>query len=452
MSWDTTLKARSTKRSRPRVPALRVLFCVDRVVREEPRLLEAGTTDLGRAVEEGIALPDDPRVSRKHASLEVSGDGARVWLVDESSTGTWVDGERIDRAELRDGAVIRVGDSMLVFRRLPRDGHDRAIDGLLGDAPVMRNLRSTLELVGPSDATVLLLGESGTGKEVAARALHHLSGRRGPFVAVNCGASPEALAESQLFGHVAGAYTGAKGESDGFFRAADGGTLFLDEVGELPLTVQPKLLRVLEDRAVTPVGATKATPCDIRVITATNRDLVEAVGCGGFRGDLYSRIGEFTIELPPLRERPEDVLMILQDRLAESLPMSPELAEALLRHSWPFNVRELVKVAVQLRVRGGASDRLELDMVQQYLERSASVRPPTVRDDATTTAERPRAAPPGVPAGSVPDRDELEELLRRHRGVIADVAREAGRSRKQVYRWLDQHGLDAKNWRSDESA
>lgn len=400
---------------------------------------------IGREAQKGISLPGDPQASRKHASVHKSPAGG-LRIVDEgSSNGTSVNGRRITESTLVDGDVIMVGDSLMVVSVEPQELGDAPVPELLGTSAATRRLRALLAQVAPSDATVLLMGESGSGKEVAARAVHELSGRKGPFVPVNCSAITESLAESQLFGHVAGAFTGAVARQ-GLFRAADGGTLFLDEAGEMPTSLQPKLLRALQDRVVVPVGATTPQPCDVRIVAATNRDLRASVEKQSFRGDLYARLAEFPIHLPPLRERREDVLTLLAHALGSPLPrLEVELAERLLRYPWPYNVRELLSVAKQLRIRGGAGPyTLELAEAQLGL--------------ASPPPSPPAAPAAAVPAASLeaegddereppPDRARLEELLRRHRGVLADVAREMSRSRRQIYRWLHHHGLDVEAFR-----
>ena len=400
---------------------------------------------IGREAEKGICLPGDPRASRKHASVHKSPAGG-LRIVDEgSSNGTCVNGRRITESTLVDGDVIMVGDSLMVVSVEPQELGDGPVPELIGASAATRRLRALLAQVAPSDATVLLLGESGSGKEVAARAVHELSGRKGPFVPVNCSAITESLAESQLFGHVAGAFTGAVARQ-GLFRAADGGTLFLDEAGEMPASLQPKLLRALQDRAVLPVGATTPQPCDVRIVAATNRDLRASVEKQSFRGDLYARLAEFPIHLPPLRERRDDVLMLLANALGSPLPrLEVELAERLLRYSWPYNVRELLSLAKQLRIRGGAGPyTLELAEAQLGLE-SAPPSPPAAPASAAPAA--PLEAEGDEEREPPPDRARLEELLRRHRGVLADVAREMSRSRKQIYRWIHHHGLDVEAFR-----
>ena len=190
-------------------------------------------------------------------------------------------------------------------------GIRRPADGaapLIGSSEAIRRVRERIERVAATDFTILIEGESGSGKELVARQVHELSRRRrGPFVAVNCAAIPEQLAESQLFGHVAGAFTGARGDHPGFFRSAHLGTIFLDEIGDLDLRLQPKLLRALEQRAVVPVGAAHPVPCDVRILAATHRDLAAAVDADQFRGDLYARLAEFTVAVPALRDRREDL-------------------------------------------------------------------------------------------------------------------------------------------------
>ncbi len=228
-----------------------------------------------------------------------------------------------------------------------------AFGEVLGQSPVMRTLYDQLHQVADSDAAVLITGESGTGKELVARSIHAGSRRSGkPFVAINCAALTETLLESELFGHVKGAFTDARGERRGLFLEADGGTLLLDEMGEMPMSMQVKLLRTLEERKVRPVGSDKETPFDVRVLTATNRDLESAVAEGRFREDLYYRINVIGIELPPLRARGTDILRLAEHfqtlfAKAENKPikgLAEGVAEKLLGYSWPGNVRELRNV------------------------------------------------------------------------------------------------------------
>ncbi len=404
--------------------------------------LRGGTTELGRASgPEVLGLGGDPRVSRRHATVVVS--DARATITPSGDAHVEVDGEPVvgERA-LESGDAITLGESILVYREStgpfespPPD------DGIVGSAPAMIALRRAVAKVGRAEVTVLLLGESGTGKEVVARALHQRSARKGQFVAVNCAAIPESLAEAHLFGHVAGAFTGAQRASAGVFRAADGGTLFLDELGDLPLELQPKLLRALEERKVTPVGSTTASPIDVRVVTATHHDLFDDVQSGRFRGDLYARVAEYVMHLPPLRARREDVLVLLRHLYGGPLPaIDFSLLRALVVHPWPFNVRELRTAASQLKL--AAMDDAILDAHAIEL-RGTTPRPERSSEPAAPAPAKRRAE------GKPPDRAELEALLRAHRGNVAELARAQGRSRKQVYRWLEALELDAERYRRE---
>lgn len=467
MRSDTTVQGRPAAAAASPSLSLRRLYAPGSAASgwAPPIELPEGTLAIGRGVEPpGLLLENDPRVSRRHAELTRTERAVR--LKDTSSSGTWVNGEAVTETGLRDGDLIRVGDTFLLFREQPSSAGpppSSAALEMFGESPAMVAVRRMLGLVGRSKTSVLLLGETGTGKELAARALHAASGRRGPFVAVNCSAIAESLAESALFGHAQGAFTGAKKASPGFFRAADGGTLFLDEIGDLPLAQQPKLLRALEERKVIPVGETDAVPFDVRIVSATHQPLISDVAAGRFRADLYARLSEFTIELPPLRLRREDVLPILMHALGEPpADLDPELVDALLLHPWPFNVRELCKVAAELRVRAEGRSTLTRDLFEPHLAHSLIPRPvpaqrapqagtPTGAVAIGAAVPAPHAAPistlPPEKTGAVPTRDELDALLRRFHGVIADVARETGRSRKQVYRWMVDHGLDAGDYR-----
>ena len=309
----------------------------------------------------------------------------------------------------------------MVDPRMPMD------EALIGESPVMVSLRRELKQVAQSDATVLLTGESGTGKELAARSLHRASRRsERPFVAINCAAIPRELLESELFGHVEGAFTDASADRDGLFVQADGGTLFLDEIAELSLPAQAKLLRVLQERTFSRVGGAKSIASDFRLVAASHRNLMEAVNEGRFREDLFFRVAVFEIDVPPLRERGDDVVLIARRFLAESgLELAPDALELLRGYPWPGNVRELEN-AVQRAL-----------VVAKEGVVTAGDFPSRIRG---TTSSRQR---PLRTAGTIESLEKvaLGDALERHGGDIAKVVAELGISRSTVYRKLKKYGL-----------
>lgn len=434
---ETTLGPSVARPKAPPMPTLRVLFARG-VPTSEVHAIRPGQTPIGRGVDAvlGVRIEGDPRLSREHAVLSLSGDKLRI--ENKSKHGTLRNGVAVEVAFLDDGDVVQLGDTFFLVRMVPTDVVDVAVPSIVGVSPAAARLRSTVRLVAKTNAAVLLLGPTGAGKDVVARAIHDESGRRGGFVPVNTTAIPESLAESQLFGHVAGSFTGAKADHAGWFRDADHGTLFLDEVGDIPLSLQPKLLRVLDDKKVTPVGASHPVSVDVRVIAATNADLDAKVRTNAFRADLHARLAEIVVHLPPLSARKEDVLPLFEHALPKGhAPLEPALVAALLAHAWPYNVREVMKLATELSVRGQGKPMLTLDLVEDRLRPSRPLVAAPVSATATTVMSDDDASAP-VP---VPSKAELEALLKQHNGVIAEVARATGRSRKQVYRWLEKHGL-----------
>ena len=321
-----------------------------RVLEDGRELLPTSEVTIGRAAANDLVL-DDPTVSARHALLLPQG---RRWVLYDcrSTNGVVVNGSRVTCAELALGALIILGHTHLrVTGKSVMRPH-----GIVAESPAMKAALAKLERVAPTRLSVLLLGESGTGKELAARAIHMLSPRAaGPFVAVNCSAIAHEVAESELFGHERGAFTGAVAPRPGVFEEASGGSLFLDEVGELPSTLQPKLLRALESGTVRRVGARGEVRVDVRVVAATNREL----GVADFRLDLFHRIARVVVRLPPLRDRPEDleplVAHFLEEIARDHRPsmLAVGALEALREYRWPGNVRELRNAVERAALLGG---------------------------------------------------------------------------------------------------
>jgi DNA-binding NtrC family response regulator len=292
----------------------------------------------------------DRTVSRFHCELSVRGEA--IVIRDCGSTnGTLIDGVRVREAEIPPGTLVRIGGS--AFRvELGDEPAFIEVSGrtsfgeLVGASVEMRRVYAILERIAHNDATVLVQGETGTGKDVLARSLHAASPRAGgPFVAVDCGAIPEHLVESELFGHVRGAFTGATADRKGVFEEADGGTLFLDEIGEMPIALQPKLLRAIESRSIRRVGSSASRTVDVRIVAATNRSLAGSINQGTFREDLYYRLAVVELRLPPLRARRDDIPALATHffrRFAgQDGELPAELVASLLGRGWPGNVREL---------------------------------------------------------------------------------------------------------------
>lgn len=439
------------------VPVLVLLFSAEAgIVQGRTLALPEGSCLVGRdaALSDsgGLALPEDFRASRQHARFVATSTGLCVTDLD-SKNGTFVNGARIPAGvdhPLKVGDVIRIGNALLLLRTESEPLRDPPEVPFVAIAPEMCALARRLLQLAPSQAVVLLLGESGVGKEVFAQALHDYSGRTGPFRALNCAEIPIALAESRLFGHLKGAFTGASSAEPGFLRAAHDGTLLLDEVGELATELQPKLLRALAERQLIPVGATVAQPFTARIIAATNRDLDDAIESGTFRSDLHSRLRAEVLKIPPLRCRREEILPILARYLkpVDGTPRSitARLAEALVLYSWPYNVREVVQLATHLIEAHPKQALFDLPDAAEKL-RFASASPAKVPKAKVPEAKE---KPPGDARteGGAPaiDRMALARLLTEHQGVIERVAVTVGRSRRQVNRWMAHYGLSKKDY------
>jgi two-component system response regulator GlrR len=309
--------------------------------------LSQGTCVVGSSSSCDVVITD-PTVSRTHLELAVVGDGIAVSDLG-SRNGTYYCGQRIEKIVLDPRAVLTLGSARLSIEPdmlLNAEPYvSAAYRGLIGGSPAMRELFSLLAQLEGSPVSVHVTGESGVGKEVVARALHEGSGVNGPLVTINCGAIERSLVASELFGHKRGAFTGAVEARKGAFETANGGTLFLDEIGELPLDVQPVLLRVLESGEVRPVGGDRTEKVSVRVISATHRNLEGAVAEGRFREDLYYRLAVIKVHVPPLRERPDDIELLAREfARTAGVDLTPEALTELRRRAWAGNVRELRNV------------------------------------------------------------------------------------------------------------
>ena len=306
---------------------------------------------------------------------------------------------------------------------------------------VMDDLLAKAQRVAAGDASVLIQGESGSGKELLARAIHRASPRANqPFVAINCGAIPETLLESELFGHMKGSFTGAIADQRGLFVAADKGTLFLDEIGDMPLPLQVKLLRVIETREVRPIGATRSTPFDVRIISATHRDLAREKEAGTFREDLYYRLNVVTLKLPTLDERPEDIPLLAEHFLTKLAPrygrdkasFSPEALEMLVKAKWPGNVRQLYNV-VEQSIALCPTEIIPPTFVEQAIQ--VELHEMTSFEDARKRFER----------------DYLTRILKLTKGSVTQAAKLARRNRTEFYKLLQRHGIEASLFKDAKS-
>ena len=389
----------------------------------------------------------DSRVSREHARIDFDSERDTHKITDLGSrNGTFVNGRLVRVERIAAGDLIRIGDLVMDVALVSpaylgwkpsRESH------LLGRSQALWSIHRDIARVAPTTVDVLIFGESGSGKEVVAREVHRLSRRSGEFVAINCAAIPPDLFESELFGHLKGAFSGASQAKQGLFRAAHRGTVLLDEVAELSLAHQAKLLRVLQERAIRPVGATEPIAVDVRVIAATNVDLDIATKEGRFRDDLLARLRGWTLRLRPLRERRADLLPLATRTLSamETDPPSVITAgfyEALALHSWPANVRELLQA---IRFASIRCEDPEGRLTAQDL-------PSTVTSPALPPVMSAKVTISEVPPGAIPTREELIALMTSYRGRIAEVARHLGRQRTQVYRWMRQHDIDAEPFRT----
>jgi transcriptional regulator with AAA-type ATPase domain len=403
---------------------------------QEPTALygdDAGERVIGRDPSCAVELSGND-VSRRHAALRREASGGTSIADLGSRNGVRVNGRLVASAALAPGDVVRLGGWIGVVTTRP-GGLGEIAPGVWGGGALATAL-APLQRAAASDLPIVLEGETGTGKEMAAGALHRWSGRTGPLVAVNCAALPEGLAESELFGHRRGAFTGADRASPGFFRSAEGGTLLLDEVSDLPLPLQAKLLRVLEQREVQPLGETRPVPINVRVVVAGQHSLMEAARAGRFRPDLLARLDGLTVRLPPLRERREDVVPLFAHLLADlshgrAPAFDSEVAERLSLHDWPFNVRELVLLVRRLLTLHGSESTLTAEHLPARIGEVASSNGAAAPTPTTATATAMAAArePVELPA--------LIGALRTAGGNVARAAAMLGISRQRAYRLME---------------
>ena len=447
-----------------------------RPLRPEPRIIDLGELAelrLGRADEEHLEPLDggayrwglvDSWMSSDHAAVVRLGDNASFELVDHGSTnGSFVNGRKVSRHQLQDRDLVELGQNFFSFFcepvHDPQEVLQRAYSGgpvtsTTSACPAVLDIFGRLEDIAPTRIPLILRGESGTGKEVMTSVIHDRSSRSGNFVALNCAAIPEGLIESELFGHRKGAFTGALSDKKGLVEEAEQGTLLLDEIGDMPLPAQAKILRLLQEQTFTRVGDTRARKADVRFVAATHRDLEDMVEKQTFRGDLYARLNGLTLRLPPLRERKEDLgillALFLERHGGQALTVEHEVYRGLMSYEWPFNIRELEKTvvtAVALARRGGAVAGAHMpEAVQRHMDPGASSPAP---EPASPAAAGLPAAHPVVPRNVGDDelRQLLEQALIANAGNISAVARELGHTRKQIHRWMKRVEIDPESFR-----
>ncbi len=400
------------------------------------RALE-GTLVVGTHPDAGLTLKDTT-VSRYHVELSARPDGVGVRDL-ESTNGSYLGATRITEVVVEDQAVITVGKTQLrvgmIEADLGKPAEQSTFGPAIGASPAMKQLFGILEKVAPTESTVLLLGETGTGKEVLAKAIHARSKRANrPFVVVDCGAVAPTLIESELFGHVRGSFTGAVSDRNGAFLEADGGTIFLDEIGELPLDLQPKLLRVLEAGTVRRVGEDKHRRVDVRVVGATHRDLEEEIAKNRFRRDLYYRLAVVLVTVPPLRDRLDDIPMLARHFVQGMGRGDFELPRGLMArfaaYHWPGNVRELRNLVE--RALAGAD-------VEPLPQESTSAR--SLESNESITDLPFKEAKERLVESFT--KEYLVVLLEKCNGNISQMAREAGIARNYVHRLVQKYGLKA---------
>src|SRR4051812_28840420 len=397
-----------------------------------------------------LVLAEDRTASRHHFEVQYTERG--YLLVDLNSTnGTFLDGRRIERAYLSPGSQMRAGSSTLTFSPIDEEvtvepDRDGQLGDMIGQSVKMRQIFGLIKKIAPMDVSVVIQGETGTGKELVARAIHENSSRKkGPMVVLDCGAIPPNLIESELFGHEKGAFTGAVASRPGAFERANGGTIFLDELGELRLDLQPKLLRVLENREVRRVGGNEVLEVDVRLIAATNRDLVKEIQAGNFREDLYFRLSVIGIQLPPLRQRRDDIPHILRKELADPEIVSKHgrkrftagALSVLMAYPWPGNIRELMNVLSHV-LTFTDGEEIDVSHLPARVQGQQKEQPLPFNEHLSFKDAKEQLLENF-------EREYITQVLRRCDGNISRAARESGLHRKSIERLVKKYALDTRS-------
>jgi transcriptional regulator with GAF, ATPase, and Fis domain len=453
----------------------------------QEHVFEKGEIRIG-AMEDNDLIVGDDTVSRYHCKI-VQEDTSYVLIDMGSTNGTFINRVRIREAFLKPGCTVHLGQTELKFYageeevEIVPSRKDRCGD-IIGKNQRLREIYAIIEKIAPTNTTVIIEGETGTGKEVVAQTIHKLSARAsGPMMVFDCGAVPENLIESELFGHEKGSFTGAIMTRQGLFEMGDSGTIFLDELGELPIDLQPKLLRALEQREIRRVGANKPIKVDVRIIAATNRNLEEEVRTGRFRQDLFYRLSVVRLILPPLRDRPEDIPLLVKhflkngsyNKLPDGTPriksVAREALELMTHYRWPGNVRELLNT-VERAVSFSDGDTIEArdlpehvrDTGRQHTSPRVQAPPHVLAASGHATATGVKAAPPPPPAPmagpsaesfestfkeakerwvSSFERDYIVALLKKNHGNISHAARESDIDRKYFRKLMKKYDIEA---------
>lgn len=449
--WNCHVVSEPTQTATQDVAALRKSPPIGLVIVHHPdpqfignaaHLPPKGPLVLGR---EGIGFsPEamvDSRVSRQHAQLHRH--SGHLMLTDlDSRNGTTLNGLPIQETPVQLGDVIGLGRLLLLVIPLDPDRLRVPHPRLIGCSAALGRAITLIERVASHALPVLILGETGVGKELLGQEVHAHSGRRGRCITVNCATLPDNLVQSELFGHVKGAFSGAERPRRGLVDEARGGTLVLDEMGEASPSLQANLLRLLQEREVRPVGSDRTQQIDVRFVAATNRNLAEGVRAGRFREDLYARLNRCVVRMPPLRERREDILPLARhfasNMAGQAVSFSPLLALELLRCDWPGNARSLQSIVERTLIEHGTDEPLP---VSDWLDTELA-------HLARTQDTVPTPPPQATPSRATPTRERVEAVLQQHHGHITKSAKALGIGRNTLYRWLKKWDIDIDNTRS----